>query len=102
MTELTTQDGRRIGSLNCYWSHARRPSDDDITFVGIVARHAALALSPAWDEAQLNVELHSRKLMGQAEGVLMERYGVDPDRAFEVLHRYSRDNDIRLRDVQTI
>lgn len=99
VTELTTQDGRRIGSLNCYWSQARRPSDDDIAFVGIVARHAARALSTAWDEAQLNVELDSRKVIGQAEGVLMERYGVDPDRAFEVLHRYSQDNDIKLRDV---
>lgn len=97
--ELTTQDGRRIGSLNCYWNRARRPTDDDIAFVGILARHAALALSTAWGEAQLNVELDSRKLIGRAEGVLMERYGVDEARASEVLHRYSQDNNLELRDV---
>jgi len=30
---------------------------------------------------------------------LMEHYGVDEDRAYEVLRRFSQDHDIKLRDV---
>ena len=29
----------------------------------------------------------------------MERHGLDGDRAFEVLRRYSQDHNIKLRDV---
>ena len=41
----------------------------------------------------------ARKLVGQAMGILMERYDLDSDRAFEVLKRYSQDNNRKLRDV---
>jgi AmiR/NasT family two-component response regulator len=41
----------------------------------------------------------SRKLIGQAQGILMERYDLDQDRAFEVLRRYSRDSNVKLREV---
>ena len=41
----------------------------------------------------------ARKLVGQAMGILMERFDLDGDRAFEVLKRYSQDNNLTLRDV---
>ena len=41
----------------------------------------------------------ARRLVGQAMGILMERYDLDSDRAFEVLKRYSQDNNRKLRDV---
>jgi len=37
--------------------------------------------------------------LGQAQSLLMERHGLDGDRAFEVLRRYSQDHNIKLRDV---
>jgi ANTAR domain len=62
-------------------------------------RHAALALSSAINEAGLNVALDTRKLIGQAQGMLMERYGLDEPRAFEVLRRYSQTHHLKLRRV---
>ena len=41
----------------------------------------------------------ARKLVGQAMGILMERFDLDSDRAFAVLRRYSQDNNLKLRDV---
>jgi AmiR/NasT family two-component response regulator len=41
----------------------------------------------------------ARKLVGQAMGILMERYDLDADRAFKVLQRYSQSTNTKLRDV---
>jgi GAF domain-containing protein len=98
-TELTTVEGRRIGCVTAYWTKRRCFTQDDIAFMAIFARHAALALSRAWNEAGLNTALDTRKLIGQAQGILMERHGLDDARAFEVLRRYSQNHNIKLRDV---
>ncbi len=97
--ELTTADDERIGAISVYWTRPRVALADDIAFVNIFARHAALALSGAMNEADLNVALDSRKLIGQAQGILMERYGLDEARAFAVLRRYSQDHNLKLRRV---
>jgi len=97
--ELTDVDDRRIGSINVYWTRPRQFTADDVAFANIFARHGALALSRSLDEAGLNVALDSRKLIGQAQGILMERYELDESRAFEVLRRYSQDHNVKLRQV---
>ena len=97
--ELTTVNNERIGSINVYWTQHRTVTADDVAFVNIFARHAALALSSAMNEAGLNVALDTRKLIGQAQGLLMERFGLDEARAFEVLRRYSQEHNLKLRRV---
>ena len=61
-TELTTVEGRRIGCITAYWTQRRCFTHDDTAFMAIFARHAALALSRAWNEAGLNTALDTRKL----------------------------------------
>lgn len=97
--ELTNGQGRRRGSINLYWTQRRTFVADDIAFVNIFARHAALALADSLDKAGLNLALDSRKRIGQAQGILMERYGLDETRAFEVLRRYSQNHNVKLRTV---
>ncbi|HEU0285574.1 MAG TPA: GAF and ANTAR domain-containing protein [Nocardioidaceae bacterium] len=98
-TEMATVDGRRIGCINAYWNQRRSFTQDDVVFIATFARHAARALAIAWTEAELNTALDARKLIGQAQGILMERLGLAPDRAFEVLRRYSQVHNVKLRDV---
>ncbi|MGH3470749.1 MAG: ANTAR domain-containing protein [Nocardioidaceae bacterium] len=98
--ELSSPE-RRIGALNLFSARPRDFSDDDIAFAYIFARHAALAISVAEHDAHLVVALDARKLIGQAQGILMERYGLDAGRAFEVLKRYSQDHNVKLRQVAT-
>ena len=97
--ELTDKTDRRIGLINVYWSRRRSFTADDIAFTNIFARHAALALTHSMNEAGLNVALDGRKLIGQAQGILMATYDLDQDRAFEVLRRFSQDRNIKLRQV---
>lgn len=97
--ELTNLDGRRVGALTVYWTEPHGFTIDDIAFVSIFAHHAAVALVESLREADLNITLDSRKRIGQAQGILMERYDLDRDQAFEVLRRYSQDHNIKLRHV---
>ncbi|MBF4621903.1 ANTAR domain-containing protein [Clavibacter sp. VKM Ac-2542] len=64
-----------------------------------VAVHARIALA-AWDAADdLALGLASRSVIGQAQGILMERFSLDADRAFQVLRRYSQDGNVKLVEV---
>ena len=97
--ELTSVEDKRMGAINVYWIQRREFTSDDVAFANIFARHAALALAGSMNEAQLNTALDTRGLIGQAQGILMERYDLDEARAFEVLRRYSQDHNVKLRQV---
>jgi GAF domain-containing protein len=90
---------RTIGTLNLYDSRPHHFPTADLQTAHVLARHAAIALSRVQDSENFSRAIDSRKLIGQAQGVLMERYALDQDRAFEVLRRYSQDSNVKLRDV---
>jgi len=48
---------------------------------------------------QLRSALVTRAVIGQAQGILMHRYGVPADVAFEVLKRGSQDVNVKLRQL---
>ncbi len=95
---LFTSD-RTMGTLNLYDSHADHFSTFDLQVAHLLARHAAIALSRVQNEGNLWRAVDSRKLIGQAQGILMERYALDADHAFEVLRRYSQNSNMKLRNV---
>ncbi len=96
--ELATAEDR-VGALNLYFTTPRDFDRDDIDFAHIFGRHASIAVSYKSENAGLLVALDSRKLIGQAQGILMERYDMSESQAFNVLTRYSQNNNIKLRDV---
>lgn len=97
--ELTDTSGRRIGCLNLYWRDLREFTADDRSYISIFTTHAAIALASSLKNAQLNTALDARKVIGQAQGILMERHGLRHEQAFEVLRRYSQQHNIKLREV---
>jgi GAF domain-containing protein len=105
--------GRTLGALNLY---ARRPGAYDVTDRAkalIFAAHAGVALgaAEALEDANtaLSREIHrvenlrgalaSREVIGQAEGILIERERITADQAFAVLRRASQQLNIKLREV---
>jgi len=50
------------------------------------------------DEA-MELMSQSRPAIEQAKGALMISYGLDPDRAFQLLRSYSQRTNVKLRDV---
>lgn len=97
--ELTDTDMGRLGALNLYWNEPVTFSRDDLAYVSIFATHAAIALASSMQEMHLNTALDTRKLIGQAQGILMERHNLSTEQAFEVLRRYSQDHNLKLREV---
>jgi GAF domain-containing protein len=88
-----------IGALNLYATEPNRFDDDDDAVAHILGRHASIALASAKQESSLWQAIDARKLIGQAQGILMERFDLTPDQAFSVLRRYSQDNNVKLRVV---
>lgn len=91
--------GDTLGALNLY-SKATDAFGDEACAVGSVfAAHAAVALSSALHQEQMDEALRSRDVIGQAKGILMAREGVDADAAFDMLRRASQRLNVKLRDL---
>jgi GAF domain-containing protein len=88
-----------VGVLGLYSPDADAFDADDEAIAHILARHASVAVASARHEETMAQAVDARKLVGQAMGILMERFDVDGDRAFAILKRYSQDNNTKLRDV---
>jgi GAF domain-containing protein len=92
-------DGGSLGGLNLYSTDSDHVDQDAIGIAELFASQAAIALGRSRQEFQLNEALESRKVIGQAMGLVMQRYGVDEDRAFQFLVRASSTGNIKLRDL---
>lgn len=91
--------GHPVGVLGLYDTGPGAFGADDEVVARILAQHASVALATARHEENMAQAVDARKLVGQAMGILMERFDVDADRAFAVLRRYSQDTNKKLRDV---
>jgi len=91
--------GRRMGAVNLYWARPRVFTSDEVSLAHLITRHAALALAASLNAEGLQLAMDTRKRIGQAQGILMERHGLTEDQAFAVLRRYSQNNNVKLRDL---
>ncbi|WP_232807111.1 GAF and ANTAR domain-containing protein [Geodermatophilus chilensis] len=92
-------EGDGLGALNLYARepHAFGEESEDVGLV--LAAHAAVALAGAQQEQNLRRAVGNRDLIGQAKGILMERYRLTADQAFQVLARVSQQTNRKLVDV---
>lgn len=91
--------GASAGLLFAGHPHPNAFGDDEEAIAHIVSRHASIAVAGARHQASLAEAVDARKLVGQAMGILMERYGLDSDQAFAVLRRHSQDTNTKLRTI---
>jgi transcriptional regulator with GAF, ATPase, and Fis domain len=92
-------DLKKMGALNFY---AEQPAvfDDDAVESGLIlATHAALAWKLVRREEQFRSALGSRDIIGQAKGMLMERFKIDAVQAFELLKRLSQNSNTPVAAV---
>ena len=63
------------------------------------AAQAAVAIGGALVVTNLNEAMESRKIIGQATGILMERFRIDEAHAFAYLRRESSHRNVKLREI---
>ena len=96
--KLYTAD-RTAGALNLF-AHEPNLWTPDLETVGtVLAAHAAAAILASREGDQLQSALTTRDRIGQAKGIIMERYKIDDVRAFGMLRQLSQDANTKLIDV---
>jgi GAF domain-containing protein len=88
-----------LGVLELFADKAFAFGQQDVEVAHILAQHVSVAVASAQHEASLWQAVDSRKLIGQAQGILMERFSIEAPQAFAMLRRYSQDHNIKLREV---
>lgn len=94
---FTTRD--TVGALNLY-SDVSDAFDQESRDLGyIFSAHAATVWSALQRGEQFRSALASRDTIGQAKGMIMERYSVNAIQAFELLRRLSQESNVRLHEI---
>jgi GAF domain-containing protein len=96
--KLYTAD-RTAGALNLF-GFTPDVWDGEAETIGMVlAAHAAAAIMASRQGDQLQSALTTRDRIGQAKGIIMERFDVDDVQAFAMLRQLSQDSNVKLVDV---
>jgi GAF domain-containing protein len=92
-------EAESFGALNIYSGKAAAFSQESESTGILLASHAALAMIAARREAGLLTAIDTRDLIGQAKGILIERYKITGVEAFGLLVASSQAVNRKLRDI---
>jgi GAF domain-containing protein len=96
--KLFTAD-RTAGALNLFSYEPNTWTTDDETTGMILAAHAAAAVLANQENIQLEAAILTRDRIGQAKGIIMERFQVDEVRAFDMLKQLSQESNTKLTEI---
>ena len=91
--------GEDLGVLNLFSTEPDAFTDESEQVGLVFASHAAVAMAGSQQRAGLQVAMTTRDLIGQAKGILMERYKISGQEAFRLLVLASQATNIKLVDV---
>jgi transcriptional regulator with GAF, ATPase, and Fis domain len=92
-------DEQTRGGFNLYSTSSDTIDPETEQLAELFASHAALAMGRVRIEENLSTALSSRTTIGIALGLVMERFGMDQDRAFAYLTRIASSSETKLRAV---
>jgi GAF domain-containing protein len=88
-----------MGSFNVYGRASDAFDPAAAAVAGSFAAQTALAYARTLNRQNLETALVSRNLIGQAQGILMERHKITAARAFEVLVTASQESNTKLVEI---
>lgn len=89
----------KLGSLNLYSLSPRTFSDTEVENARVIAAQASVVVAYTRTRENLWRMVDTRNLIGQAQGILMQRYGLTAEKAFAVLRRYSQTHNVKLVQI---
>ena len=87
---------RSYGALNLYADESEAFEPQDHATAQALAGQVSVALAAQREIRQRSLAMINRTVIGQAEGILMERLGIDADQAFAYLRRISHTENRKL------
>ncbi|NMO92296.1 ANTAR domain-containing protein [Actinomycetospora sp. TBRC 11914] len=97
--QLSSGRESRRSSLNLYSRTPDAFSAEDEVTAGLFALQAGTLMYGADTAAGLNRALANRDMIGRAKGLLMERFAVGDEAAFQMLVTASQDTNMKLAEV---
>lgn len=88
-----------LGALNLFAEQPHAFTEESEHIGLLLASHAAIAMQGARNQANFRIALDSRDVIGQAKGILMERYKIDAGHAFHMLIAASQHSHRKLRQI---
>ena len=92
------ENKRTVGGLNLYSCHVGAFQNRE-SISRLFSDHAAVALAYSIQIDQLHEAIRTRGRIGQAVGIVMERYKVPEQKAFAFLTRLSQTRNVKLRQI---
>ncbi len=92
-------DREPLGGMNLYSTSSSTIADETIFLAELFAAQAAIALGRSREAVQMSEALETRTIIGQAIGLVMQRFEMNEERGFQYLIRASSTSNIKLRDV---
>jgi hypothetical protein len=99
MSFLLYTERRDYGALQLYGSTAAAFDSDDCAVAEALAAHLAVAMAAGRELENRDRAMASRTVIGQAEGILMERLQLSADQAFDYLRRVSSQTNRKLAAI---
>lgn len=99
MSLLMFTDRRSFGALSLYAGSGHRFDTDDVAVGQALASVVAVSLTAEREIDQLNLGMHNRLMIGQAQGIVMERLDVTAEQAFDYLRRVSSYTNRKVIDI---
>ncbi|TLH62108.1 hypothetical protein C1S81_05385 [Mycolicibacterium neoaurum] len=90
---------RTAGALNLFSFHPNVWTARAETTGLVLAAHAAAAILASRQSEELESAVASRDRIGQAKGIIMERFKIDDVQAFALLRKLSQDSNTKLADI---
>jgi GAF domain-containing protein len=90
---------RSYGALNLYADRSEAFRQEDLAIAQALTAQISVALAAKREIHQRSVAMTSRTVIGQAEGIIMERLGIDADQAFAYLRRISQTQNRKLGTI---
>jgi hypothetical protein len=96
--ELAASDDR-LSALNFYAEKPDAFGQEALRIGRLFAAYTSVAWSMLQKEEQFRGALRTRDIIGQAKGVLMERFNIDADMAFTMLSKLSQQMNVKVADI---
>jgi hypothetical protein len=99
MSLLLYTEKRSYGALSLYGDTDHAFDAGDLASAQVLAGHLAVLMDAGREIHHRGLAMQSRTVIGQAQGILMERFDLSADQAFAYLRRLSSDRERKLADV---